>query len=307
MKLIDEEMGMEEYCCRICYEETCDRHDVVVPCLCSGSCKYICKECLQDWRANGSTARSFTHCPTCDFEYHLESNGPVDQFLQGTICGCLPATWFGRYNFFRYLVFSDFFVGFFIINAYLVQFGIFIRWIDSHEFLVHLMPWDDVQKHDESEHLFKAFRHHKATYYATSLIITLTLVLIMICYQYYFTCQAPVSKLRRSILWNNRKLNRGKLVAILILFVILKFVLGAFIALLSIVAWMQKSATRHVAVLEKKEIAKEFQVVDLELAGRLKYKQNLGSSASVSASDPPKSHHLASSNLLDRLLKNKIS
>jgi len=302
------EYRKKEYICRICYDETYDREEVIVPCLCSGSGKYICHECLQDWRANGNTSRSFTHCPTCDFEYHLEKKGEVDEFQKGTIC-LLPATWFGRRRYFRYLVFSDFFLGFFIINGYLVMTGIFLRWIDSHENLVHLMPWDDVVPHDENEHVIKAFKHHKATYYAASLFTTIFIFVLFVCWKSlssFCKCRVKMYKMQRSCLTKSRQCNRTKLVVVLLVFIALKAVLGAFFALVSIVAWMQKAASRHMHVLDKKEIANEFQVVDLELAGRLKYKQNLGCEGSVSASEPPKSHHLASSNLLNRLFESKI-
>lgn len=298
-------LEVEEYTCRVCYDDSLDRSEVIVPCLCSGSGKYICKECLQDWRANGETSRSFTHCPTCSFEYHLENDGPRDHFLEGTIC-MIPATSFGRKSYFRYLVFSDFFLGFFIINAYLLQLGILIRWFDSHERLVDVMPWDEVVPHDNNEHLLKAFKHHKATYYAASLFITLFIFMTIVCCQYFCNCKSLMHEMAASINFNKRKLNHTKLAGILIVFVLLKIVLGYFIALISLVFWMQKAVTRHVHVLEKKEIANEFRVVDLELAGRLKYKRELGSEESVSASEPPKSHHLASEYLLHRLFKSKL-
>lgn len=300
----EERLVVQEFTCRVCYDDTLDRSEVIVPCLCSGSGKYICKECLQDWRANGETTRSFTHCPTCNFEYHLENDGQ-DHFLEGTIC-MIPATSFGRKSYFRYLVFSDFFLGFFLINAYLLQLGILIRWFDSHERLVHVMPWDEIVPHDDNEHLLKAFKHHKATYYAAALIISLCMFITIVSWQYFCTCRTLMHEMAASINFNKRNLNHTKLIGILIVFVLLKIVLGCFIALISLVFWMQKAVTRHVHILEKKEIANEFRVVDLELAGRLKYKRELGSEESVSASEPPKSHHLASETLLHRLFKSKL-
>jgi len=214
---------------------------------------------------------------------------------------------FGRKSYFHYLVFSDFFQGFFIINAYLILGAIFIRWLDRKEHLVDLMPWDEYPEHNQNEHLVRAFQHHKATYFFSSLITNSALILLTACWNYFFTCSVAVHKVRFSVRNYYNDLTPLELVLLVVLFVMLKFFVGVFVALLSMVAWLQKAATRHVHVLEKKKIANEFKVVDLERAGRLKYKRVLGLEQSVSASEPPKSHHLASIKLLDSLRHFKIA
>jgi len=304
----DEEAKLElgkVYNCRICYDETCDRGEVIVPCLCSGSGKYICLDCLEDWRVNGSSSKSFTHCPTCEFEYHLESNCASDAFAEGKMCGILPATWLGRKSYFRYLVFSDFAFGLFIINVYLIFFGIFLRWLDYDEVLVNFMPWDSLQDHVEDHHVIRGFKHHKATYYSASLFITLFFILVIATWQYFLRCDTSIKRVRDSISYDN-KMSLWKVIALFAVFIFLKVFAGAFIALISVVAWMQRAATRHMHILVKKEIAQDFRVVDLELTGRLRHKAQVGDSDGVSASAPPKSHSVASLLLMERLLKIKI-
>jgi MFS superfamily sulfate permease-like transporter len=203
-------------------------------------------------------------------------------------------------------VFSDFFSGFFIINAYLIAGAIAIRWLDGREHLVDLMPWDDYPEHDQNEHVLRAFKHHKATYFFSSLVLNLFMIMLVASWNYFFTCTVTVYKVKHTMRNYYRDLNLLKLVLLVVVFIFLKLFVGVFVALLSMVAWMQKAATRHVHILEKKKIANEFTVVDLEKAGRLKYKL-LMDSESVSASAPPESHHLASSKLLDSLRHYKIA
>merc|ERR1719198_224928 len=135
------------------------------------------------------------------------------------------------------------------------------------------------------------------------------MILLVAAWNHFFTCRHAVDKVQVSMQHNfsSRELSPLKLVFLVVVFILLKFFVGVFVALLAMVAWLQKAATRHVHILEKKKIANEFKVVDLELAGRLKYKNNLGSEESVSASAPPKSHFVASLGLLDALKHYKIA
>jgi len=300
----DVEMG-EVYCCRICYDEFEDRDEVIAPCLCSGSGKYICNECLQDWRANGSSSKSFTHCPTCEFEYHLENPSGPDAFDKGSLCGVVPASWLGRRSYFRYLVFSDVFTGFAVINIYLVGFAIFLRFLDYNERLVDIMPWDSLQDHVEDHRVIVGFKHHKATYFSASMFVNFLLTFVVGIWNYACRCHTSIKKIREKVAFESQKMSICSVLMCVAIFVLLKVFVGAFIALLSLVVWMQKAAARHMHVLVKKEIANDFRVVDLELTGRLKPKHNAAKD-SWDVSAPPSSHFIASADLMKRLLNVKI-
>jgi hypothetical protein len=56
--------------CRICQEEG-DTSDLIVPCKCKGSCKYVHRTCLDTWRET-DTDESLTRCPNCHAEYEFE-------------------------------------------------------------------------------------------------------------------------------------------------------------------------------------------------------------------------------------------
>jgi len=59
----------DEMQCKICLET--DGNDLIAPCYCSGSSKWIHRSCLDTWRSTHA-GRAFTHCGLCGFEYVIE-------------------------------------------------------------------------------------------------------------------------------------------------------------------------------------------------------------------------------------------
>eukprot|EP00834_Sanchytrium_tribonematis_P003751 NODE_156_length_15158_cov_0.791553.p8 type:complete len:194 gc:universal NODE_156_length_15158_cov_0.791553:14238-14819(+) len=55
--------------CRICYDSE-NQEELISPCLCKGSQKWVHVECLNEWRA--TSQQSFYKCPTCKYEYRVE-------------------------------------------------------------------------------------------------------------------------------------------------------------------------------------------------------------------------------------------
>ena len=56
-----------EYQCRICLDEGV-RNDFIAPCNCSGTSKWVHRDCLNKWRS-AREDRAFTKCNECSFEY----------------------------------------------------------------------------------------------------------------------------------------------------------------------------------------------------------------------------------------------
>jgi len=56
--------------CRNCHSD--DGDDLIAPCHCSGSIKYVHRSCLNAWRAYSPNESSFTHCDVCHFEYRFK-------------------------------------------------------------------------------------------------------------------------------------------------------------------------------------------------------------------------------------------
>lgn len=58
--------------CRICL--SCDeQEDLIAPCLCMGSVRWVHRGCLDEWRAQELRLNSFSHCELCKFEYRVQT------------------------------------------------------------------------------------------------------------------------------------------------------------------------------------------------------------------------------------------
>lgn len=60
--------------CRICFEtETADSQDpsnpLICPCMCSGSSKYVHRQCLSQWRTTNHRADAFYQCEVCKYRW----------------------------------------------------------------------------------------------------------------------------------------------------------------------------------------------------------------------------------------------
>lgn len=62
----------EELTCRFCYEEF-ERDQLIVPCKCRGTGKFVCKECLVRCTSMETNEAQFTMCPTCKTRYKRET------------------------------------------------------------------------------------------------------------------------------------------------------------------------------------------------------------------------------------------
>ena len=58
------------YTCRICLDDDCNRKDVIAPCNCSGSSKWVHRNCLDRWRTTRED-KAFSKCTECLFQYRL--------------------------------------------------------------------------------------------------------------------------------------------------------------------------------------------------------------------------------------------
>ena len=57
--------------CCICLDEE-DHKDLISPCNCSGSTKYIHRDCLENWRSTNINEDNYKRCEICHFEYEIE-------------------------------------------------------------------------------------------------------------------------------------------------------------------------------------------------------------------------------------------
>ncbi len=59
------------YSCRICLEDA-NRDEVIAPCACTGTSKWVHRECLDKWRTTRED-KAFSKCTECLTEYLLIS------------------------------------------------------------------------------------------------------------------------------------------------------------------------------------------------------------------------------------------
>jgi hypothetical protein len=62
---------IDELTCRICLDDVV-RENVIAPCRCAGSSKWVHRECLDKWRSMRED-RAFAHCTECLAEYSMMS------------------------------------------------------------------------------------------------------------------------------------------------------------------------------------------------------------------------------------------
>ena len=54
--------------CRICFEND-NQEEMIHPCLCNGTSKYVHRNCLNEWRSLSTNPIANTHCCECHFAY----------------------------------------------------------------------------------------------------------------------------------------------------------------------------------------------------------------------------------------------
>lgn len=86
--------------CRICFEDDSDEQ-LIKPCLCNGTTKWIHKSCLQRWRQQNFENDKYNKCEICKFSYVLKRSRPLEIYFfntgKKTYCCNLLLSTFGTY------------------------------------------------------------------------------------------------------------------------------------------------------------------------------------------------------------------
>lgn len=59
-----------EATCRICFDS--ERNDLISPCLCSGTSKFVHDKCLKTWISSQEVNNSKPKCEICNYEYKMK-------------------------------------------------------------------------------------------------------------------------------------------------------------------------------------------------------------------------------------------
>ena len=71
--------------CRICLAEDLETN-MITPCQCSGTSKWVHRSCLNQWRGDEPKRRRFTECSECKFKYRLQRLPPPGETKRKIHC-----------------------------------------------------------------------------------------------------------------------------------------------------------------------------------------------------------------------------
>jgi hypothetical protein len=101
---------IEEKECRVCFG-TENQDDFINPCKCSGTSKWIHKECLAQWRSLTSNPTAYTHCMECQTEYIFSAENEEVKLCEDT-CLCLIK------NIFPFILLNEFCI--FMLSCFVI-------------------------------------------------------------------------------------------------------------------------------------------------------------------------------------------
>ena len=171
--------------CRICFEGVDTEQDgsggeLLAPCLCNGTSRYVHRQCLERWRQTGE--RAGTQCFECNFKYIIEYAYPLENYK-------FAPTLFFALDFGRYL---------FGLLLFLLE-ALFLRYIDKlldYPSLDYLKSWGyntksylDIIEEDEI--------------YSSSYYFSLTILLSSISIFLYLACIISYNIKRKKAYWKN--------------------------------------------------------------------------------------------------------
>lgn len=102
--------------CRICLGND-EPEQMIAPCSCRGSSKWVHRFCLDEWRAQERVPLAFTHCSVCRFSYEYEAEPSSEELSKRKIK-------------FGLLVTRDIFLFFILLQSTIAGLGFMIHWMD---------------------------------------------------------------------------------------------------------------------------------------------------------------------------------
>ena len=60
--------------CRICLQENYMVEDLIKPCSCDGTQKFVHRSCLEEWRRHSVDTDNYNRCPDCHTNYKFKEN-----------------------------------------------------------------------------------------------------------------------------------------------------------------------------------------------------------------------------------------
>lgn len=145
--------------------------------------KWVHRHCLDRWRVDSANPRNFTHCRHCGFAFQLVLQRPPTEGQQQ-----LNER---RRRFMRSTI-SHFIMTVVLVQTALIALAMLIRAIDGQERLVVFFGLPQVEgtpPAGEGDY-WNAIRHHKSTYYLSSVLVSLFVVGVIGTFHFCSTCCA---------------------------------------------------------------------------------------------------------------------
>jgi len=154
----------EDIECRNCHSTGGD--DLIAPCACTGSIKYVHRSCLNSWRAVSPNVSSFTNCDVCGSAYVFKER---------------PDLRASRVRRFVLYFARDFLGAMIIVQAIVALFSVIV--------------WGFDKSSDTLLHVFPSSWHPLSVYYVWGLFVfSLCAALYGFILGIYMCCSSPTSK-----------------------------------------------------------------------------------------------------------------
>lgn len=133
LQISDEENQTTPSICRFCLESD-NEEDLIVPCRCSGSMKFVHRYCLQEWRSQDVNSNNFKRCNQCLSEYELTDKTSNTERCCISFC-----------SFFE----SNKFIIFIFLQVFLLLLSLFYKSIDTNGTYLYKLFGIHVEKSQE--------------------------------------------------------------------------------------------------------------------------------------------------------------
>jgi len=70
----------QKYECRICYDEESNKTNLIHPCACNGTNRYVHRKCLDEWRNFGEYTPNRKRCSECNQKYVMVFSYPNEEY-----------------------------------------------------------------------------------------------------------------------------------------------------------------------------------------------------------------------------------
>jgi hypothetical protein len=237
---LDSAEASSEYQCRICLEDA-ERKDLIAPCSCSGSSKWVHRRCLDQWRTTRED-RAFARCTECLESYTLINiNDNAEARAR-------------RKRKYYWALAKDFGGAFVLTQSIIIISALFIYGCDWKQHFIEN---------------FQAKDHPKLFYYGMGLLLDLAILGMFAFFSgsgnycndcndsgscghvYCFDC-------------NFGSCECGEAAIVIVFIIIVAFILLGLVALVvGGVAFVQRAVQRHAHILQKRELAQDIVVADL--------------------------------------------